>query len=57
MLTPGTEPQCCDGSDERPGVCPNACRQIGEAYKTKRDAQRKLRKTVSATVLVLYQVP
>ncbi|KAF7331712.1 hypothetical protein MKEN_00051000 [Mycena kentingensis (nom. inval.)] len=39
------EPTCCDGSDERPGVCPNACKEIGEAYRKKRDAELKLRKT------------
>ncbi|KAJ7067907.1 glucosidase II beta subunit-like-domain-containing protein [Mycena amicta] len=39
------EPQCCDGTDERPGVCPNACKEIGEEYRKKRDAALKLRKT------------
>ncbi|KDQ29552.1 hypothetical protein PLEOSDRAFT_1055546 [Pleurotus ostreatus PC15] len=39
------EAACCDGSDELPGVCPNRCKEIGEAYRTKRDAERKLRKT------------
>ncbi|KAJ7929160.1 glucosidase II beta subunit-like-domain-containing protein [Mycena leptocephala] len=39
------EPQCCDGSDERPGVCKNACKEIGEAYRKQRDAERKIQKT------------
>ncbi|KAJ6543846.1 glucosidase II beta subunit-like-domain-containing protein [Mycena capillaripes] len=39
------EPQCCDGSDERPGVCKNACKEIGETYKKQRDAERKIQKT------------
>ncbi|KAJ7265858.1 glucosidase II beta subunit-like-domain-containing protein [Mycena haematopus] len=39
------EPQCCDGSDERPGVCKNACKEIGEEYRKKRDAERKIQKT------------
>ncbi|KAF7301624.1 hypothetical protein MIND_00727900 [Mycena indigotica] len=39
------EPQCCDGSDEQPGVCPNACKEIGEQYRKKRDAELKIRKT------------
>ncbi|KAJ7047793.1 glucosidase II beta subunit-like-domain-containing protein [Mycena alexandri] len=39
------EPQCCDGSDERPGVCKNACKEIGEEYRRKRDAERKIQKT------------
>ncbi|KAF8211567.1 glucosidase II beta subunit-like-domain-containing protein [Mycena galopus ATCC 62051] len=39
------EPQCCDGSDERPGVCKNACKEIGDEYRKKRDAERKIQKT------------
>ncbi|KAJ6627392.1 glucosidase II beta subunit-like-domain-containing protein [Mycena sp. CBHHK59/15] len=39
------EPQCCDGSDERPGVCKNACKEIGDAYRKKRDEERKIQKT------------
>ncbi|KAJ7367858.1 glucosidase II beta subunit-like-domain-containing protein [Mycena albidolilacea] len=39
------EPECCDGSDERPGVCKNACKEIGEEYRKKRDAERKIQKT------------
>jgi protein kinase C substrate 80K-H len=46
-LTYSIEPQCCDGSDERPGVCKNACKEIGEAYRKQRDAERKIQKTVS----------
>ncbi|KAE9398280.1 hypothetical protein BT96DRAFT_976528 [Gymnopus androsaceus JB14] len=41
------EPTCCDGSDERPGVCKNVCKQVGEAYKKKFDEEIKLRKTGS----------
>ncbi|KAF8841281.1 hypothetical protein BDN67DRAFT_928581 [Paxillus ammoniavirescens] len=41
------EPECCDGSDEAPGVCPNSCRQIGEVHRKKVEAERKLRKTGS----------
>jgi len=41
------EPDCCDGSDERPGVCPNTCKEVGEAYRMKRDVERKLQKTGS----------
>lgn len=40
------EPECCDGSDEAPGVCANTCVEIGEAYRKKEEAERKLRKTV-----------
>ncbi|EJD53947.1 endoplasmic reticulum protein [Auricularia subglabra TFB-10046 SS5] len=39
------EPECCDGSDEPAGVCPNICKQVGEAYRKKRDALLKVRKT------------
>ncbi|KAI0737137.1 endoplasmic reticulum protein [Irpex lacteus] len=41
------ETDCCDGSDEKPGVCPNRCKEIGDAYKAKLAAERKLRKTGS----------
>ncbi|KAG5645275.1 hypothetical protein DXG03_006577 [Asterophora parasitica] len=39
------EPECCDGSDERSGVCKNICKEVGEGYRKKRDAELKLRKT------------
>ncbi|KAJ7283361.1 glucosidase II beta subunit-like-domain-containing protein [Mycena rebaudengoi] len=39
------EPQCCDGSDERPGVCKNACKEIGDAYRKEKEAERKIQKT------------
>lgn len=42
------EPECCDGSDEAPGVCPNTCKEVGEVYRKKEEAERKLRKTVCA---------
>ncbi|KAG8218281.1 glucosidase II beta subunit-like protein-domain-containing protein [Butyriboletus roseoflavus] len=41
------EPECCDGSDEAPGVCTNTCDEVGEAYRQKEEAERKLRKTGS----------
>ncbi|KAG6861374.1 hypothetical protein C0995_000780 [Termitomyces sp. Mi166 len=42
------EPQCCDGSDERPGVCTNVCKETGEAYRKIREEERKLRRTAHA---------
>ncbi|KAM6495455.1 Glucosidase II beta subunit-like domain containing protein [Amanita muscaria] len=39
------EPQCCDGSDERPGVCPNDCKEVGEEYRKQRDAELRIQKT------------
>ncbi|KLO07499.1 endoplasmic reticulum protein [Schizopora paradoxa] len=39
------EPECCDGSDEQPGVCPNLCVEIGEAYRQKMEAEMKTRRT------------
>ncbi|KAJ1310997.1 hypothetical protein OPQ81_009505 [Rhizoctonia solani] len=39
------EPECCDGSDEPSGICPNQCKEIGEKYRAEREAERKLRKT------------
>ncbi|TFK85069.1 endoplasmic reticulum protein [Polyporus arcularius HHB13444] len=41
------EPECCDGSDEAPGVCPNQCKEVGEAYRERVKAEEKLRKTGS----------
>ncbi|KAI0676730.1 endoplasmic reticulum protein [Trametes maxima] len=41
------EPECCDGSDEAPGVCKNICKEVGEAYRERVNAERKLRKTGS----------
>jgi len=40
------EPECCDGSDELPGICVNRCKEVGEEYRKKRDAERKIQKTV-----------
>ncbi|PCH41568.1 hypothetical protein WOLCODRAFT_24840 [Wolfiporia cocos MD-104 SS10] len=37
------EPECCDGSDERPGVCPNICKEVGEAYREQEEKDRKIR--------------
>lgn len=41
------EPECCDGSDEAPGVCPDKCKDVGEEYRKEMEAERKLRKTGS----------
>ncbi|TDL29245.1 hypothetical protein BD410DRAFT_779584 [Rickenella mellea] len=41
------EPECCDGSDEPFGFCPNVCKEVGEAYKLKLEAENKLRRTGS----------
>ncbi|TFK74377.1 hypothetical protein BDN72DRAFT_812753 [Pluteus cervinus] len=41
------EPQCCDGTDERPGVCKNTCAEVGALYRKKRDEENKIRKTGS----------
>ncbi|KAF5371945.1 hypothetical protein D9615_008110 [Tricholomella constricta] len=41
------EPECCDGSDERSGICKDICQEVGEEYRKKRDEERKLRKTGS----------
>ncbi|TFK56222.1 hypothetical protein OE88DRAFT_1716755 [Heliocybe sulcata] len=38
------EAECCDGSDELPGVCPNVCKEVGEAYRKVQEEQRKIRK-------------
>jgi protein kinase C substrate 80K-H len=44
------EPACCDGSDEPAGVCENTCAAVGELYRQKQEAARKLQKTVSISV-------
>ncbi|TRM68562.1 glucosidase II beta subunit-like-domain-containing protein [Schizophyllum amplum] len=41
------EKECCDGSDELPGVCPNTCKEVGEAYRKKRAEEIKIQKTGS----------
>ena len=42
-----TEPECCDGSDEPSGVCPNICEHIGKEHRAKVEAETKIRKTGS----------
>ncbi|KAG8888763.1 hypothetical protein FRB98_006891 [Tulasnella sp. 332] len=39
------ELECCDGSDEAPGVCPNRCEETGKVYRAEQAAVKKLRKT------------
>ena len=41
-----TEPECCDGSDEPLGVCPNICEQVGIQYRALLEQEDKLRKAV-----------
>lgn len=41
------EAECCDGSDEAPGICPDVCHVVGEEYRRATEADRKLRKTGS----------
>ncbi|KDQ65053.1 hypothetical protein JAAARDRAFT_28714 [Jaapia argillacea MUCL 33604] len=38
------EVECCDGSDEKSGVCPNLCKEIGDAYRQKLEEENKLRR-------------
>lgn len=45
LLTLYEELDCCDGSDELPGVCPNACEKIGKEYRAQVEADTKIRKT------------
>jgi protein kinase C substrate 80K-H len=35
------EKECCDGSDERPGFCPNLCKEIGDIYQQQRNKGAK----------------
>ncbi|KAF9506592.1 hypothetical protein BS47DRAFT_1425958 [Hydnum rufescens UP504] len=41
------EPECCDGSDEPEGVCPNVCVSLGNEHRRVVNAERKMRKTGS----------
>ncbi|PFH50340.1 hypothetical protein AMATHDRAFT_193421 [Amanita thiersii Skay4041] len=41
------EPECCDGSDERPGVCRNTCKEIGDAFRKKREEELRIQRTGS----------
>ncbi|KAG8955039.1 hypothetical protein FRC03_011300 [Tulasnella sp. 419] len=39
------EPECCDGSDEPSGTCPDQCESIGATYRAERERTAKVRKT------------
>ena len=41
------EPDCCDGSDELAGLCPDICDTVGEEYRRVVAEARKLRRTGS----------
>ena len=45
------EKDCCDGSDERPGFCPNVCKEIGDIYREQRKKEQKIQKTVITFVI------
>ncbi|EJD00926.1 endoplasmic reticulum protein [Fomitiporia mediterranea MF3/22] len=38
------EAECCDGSDEEPGLCPNICEKVGKEYRERVEAENKIRK-------------
>lgn len=38
------EPECCDGSDEQLGRCPNICEKVGKEYRERVEAETKIRK-------------
>ncbi|KAG8767176.1 hypothetical protein FRC15_005878 [Serendipita sp. 397] len=39
------EKECCDGSDEPEGVCPNVCEEVGKEYRQRKEAEAKIRRT------------
>jgi protein kinase C substrate 80K-H len=41
------EAECCDGSDEPPGICPDVCHVVGAEHRRAIEAEGKLRKTGS----------
>jgi protein kinase C substrate 80K-H len=56
MISP--EPECCDGSDEPTGVCPNRCMEFGEEYAKHVALENKTRKTgakIRATYIAYAQ--
>jgi len=38
------ERECCDGSDEKPGTCPNTCKEVGEAYRKQKEEEMKIQR-------------
>jgi len=48
------EKECCDGSDERSGFCPNLCKEIGDIYQQQRKKEQKIQKTVITFVNLLF---
>ncbi|KAG8832269.1 hypothetical protein FRC17_001628 [Serendipita sp. 399] len=44
-LCASTEKECCDGSDEPEGVCPNVCEVVGKEYRQRKEAEAKIRRT------------
>ena len=47
ILRPCAEKECCDGSDEPEGVCPNICEAVGNEYRERIAGETRVRKTVS----------
>lgn len=39
------EKECCDGSDEPEGVCPNVCEEVGKEHRQRVEAEMKIRRT------------
>ncbi|KAJ3857201.1 glucosidase II beta subunit-like-domain-containing protein [Lentinula lateritia] len=48
------ESNCCDGSDERPGVCNNVCQEVGQVYRKKVEEETKIRKTQGSKIRSTY---
>ena len=46
FFRPRAEKECCDGSDEPEGVCPNICEIVGNEYREHIAAETRVRKTV-----------
>jgi hypothetical protein len=49
------EKECCDGSDERPGLCPDRCKVIGDVYREQRKKEQKIQKTVIKFTAQLFK--
>ena len=55
ILIPLAEKECCDGSDEPSGFCPNLCKEIGDTYWQQRTKAReqKIQKPVFIFIILL----
>lgn len=54
---PPADPECCDGTDEPTGECPNVCAELGRETREKDEAAAKIRRTVRSPPSLLRASP